>query len=345
MSAAVRNKSSWARAACRLFSAGCGAVLVSLLAGFATLASATTYTYTGALYTSATPFTGPCTAAPCTNYTTAMRVTGSFTTAAPLAANLNNVNIVALVTSFSFNDGINTYSSSDPNTRIRSFDASTDNAGVPNTSMFIDLEKWLTGSTPHTSADRWSQFEIDFSVNAQSNLPCTTVGTSGGVSDVCTAGGSDQNTSRASNTSAGTWVVTAGGGPVATSTGLGSSLNPSTVGQSVTFTATVTGSSPTGTVQFRDGASNLGSPVPLSGAVATLSTSALSVATHAITAVYSGDANNAASTSPVVNQVVNAAGVVTPNAPIPTLSEWALVLLIGLMLVVAARFVVRRHRR
>ena len=94
----------------------------------------------------------------------------------------------------------------------------------------------------------------------------------------------------------------------ATSTALVSSLNPSTVGQSVTFTATVTGASPTGTVQFKDGAANLGSAVALSGNVATLTTSALAQGSHAITAVYGGDANNATSTSPVVNQVVNSAG-------------------------------------
>ena len=99
----------------------------------------------------------------------------------------------------------------------------------------------------------------------------------------------------------------------ATSTALVSSINPSTVGQSVSFTATVTGASPTGSVQFKDGAGNLGSPVALSGGVATLSTSALTQGTHSITAVYSGDAGNATSTSPIVNQVVNpaAAGVTT----------------------------------
>jgi Bacterial Ig-like domain (group 3)/IPTL-CTERM motif len=99
----------------------------------------------------------------------------------------------------------------------------------------------------------------------------------------------------------------------ATSTALASSRNPSTVGQSITFTATVTGSTPTGTVQFKDGAANLGSPVALSGGVATLATSALMQGSHLITAVYGGDANNVTSTSPVVNQVVNfaAAGATT----------------------------------
>jgi virginiamycin B lyase len=57
----------------------------------------------------------------------------------------------------------------------------------------------------------------------------------------------------------------AAAGPVSTTTGVVSSLNPSNVGQSVTFTATVTGSGPTGRVQFKDGAGNLGAAVTLSG--------------------------------------------------------------------------------
>jgi YVTN family beta-propeller protein len=75
-------------------------------------------------------------------------------------------------------------------------------------------------------------------------------------------------------------------------------------GQPVTFTAAVTGASPTGTVQFKDGASNLGSPVTLSASGAQLTTSALTVGVHSITAVYSGDANNAPSTSTAVTETV-----------------------------------------
>ncbi|WP_026223465.1 choice-of-anchor tandem repeat GloVer-containing protein [Methylosarcina fibrata] len=89
----------------------------------------------------------------------------------------------------------------------------------------------------------------------------------------------------------------------ATTTSLTSSLNPSTVGQSVTFTATVTGNSPTGTVEFFVGSTSLGSR-PLRNAVASLSTPRLVAGTHSITAVYSGDANNAPSTSAAVTQVV-----------------------------------------
>jgi hypothetical protein len=98
---------------------------------------------------------------------------------------------------------------------------------------------------------------------------------------------------------------------VASTTSLGSSLNPSTAGTSVTFTATVTGTSPTGTVNFKDGASSISgcSAVALSGSGNTLTaqcaTSALTAATHSITAGYSGNASNGPSTSSALSQVVN----------------------------------------
>lgn len=88
------------------------------------------------------------------------------------------------------------------------------------------------------------------------------------------------------------------------SVALVASLNPSIVGQAVTFTATVSGSSPTGMVTFKDGATTLGTGT-LSGGQATLSTSALTSGTHAITAVYGGDTSNSSSTSSVLSQTVN----------------------------------------
>jgi hypothetical protein len=72
-----------------------------------------------------------------------------------------------------------------------------------------------------------------------------------------------------------------------------SSLNPSQAGQSVTFTATVTpiySGTPTGLVSFYDGATLL-TAVPLTGNIATYSTSALTLGSHNITATYSGDTN------------------------------------------------------
>ena len=67
----------------------------------------------------------------------------------------------------------------------------------------------------------------------------------------------------------------------------------------MTFTATVTSTAgtPTGTVQFKDGGTNLGSPQALNGSgVATFSTSSLTAGIHTITADYSGDPNFIAST-------------------------------------------------
>jgi hypothetical protein len=98
----------------------------------------------------------------------------------------------------------------------------------------------------------------------------------------------------------------------------------------VTFTATVTGTTPTGTVQFKDGAANLGAPVALAGGTASLTTSSLGAGTHSITAVYSGDADDATSTSPAVSQVVGAVAS-SVATPVPTLSEWLLALLAAMV--------------
>lgn len=87
------------------------------------------------------------------------------------------------------------------------------------------------------------------------------------------------------------------------STTLASSPNPSMVGQTVTFTATVT-TGATGTVTFKSGTTVLGK-VSLTGNTASLSTSALAKGTHSIKAVYSGDTTFKGSTSPVLKQVVN----------------------------------------
>jgi hypothetical protein len=101
----------------------------------------------------------------------------------------------------------------------------------------------------------------------------------------------------------------------ATATALSSSIDPSASGQSVTFTAVVTGgtSTPTGTVTFKDGPTTLGT-VPLNAnGGATFATSALAVGTHTVTAVYAGDAAHVGSTSPAVSQVVNPGNLVVTN--------------------------------
>src|SRR5262249_52646087 len=82
-------------------------------------------------------------------------------------------------------------------------------------------------------------------------------------------------------------------------TAVTSSVNPSGLGQSVTFTATVTGASgtPTGSVQFIVDGNNFGGPIGLSGSTASISISSLSVGNHTISASYGGDTNFSASAS------------------------------------------------
>jgi len=91
------------------------------------------------------------------------------------------------------------------------------------------------------------------------------------------------------------------------STSLTSSLNPSTYGQKVTWTATVTSSgsiTPTGKVRFTWSGNTIGSATLNSSGVATLTRSNLNADAYPLTAVYLGDADNLASTSAVLNQVV-----------------------------------------
>ena len=93
---------------------------------------------------------------------------------------------------------------------------------------------------------------------------------------------------------------------------LTSSVNPSVIGQAVTFTATVTPSAATGTVSFFDGATQIAIET-MSGGVAAFTTSALTVGSHPITAVYSGDSTYAPVTSTLTGnpQVVNPGNTTT----------------------------------
>ncbi|MFY9621540.1 MAG: choice-of-anchor Q domain-containing protein [Pyrinomonadaceae bacterium] len=154
------------------------------------------------------------------------------------------------------------------------------------------------------------------------------------TSTTAIANGSAVATSPAftANLIAGSYNVTAGGKGMTTpasfsltnlkaasSTSVSSSVNPSEFGENVTFTATVNsavGATPTGTVQFKDGVIDLGSPVTCvaSGSTCTaqFSISTLSVGDHNISATYSGDGNLDGSSGSLSSpQVVK---------PVPTLS-------------------------
>lgn len=73
------------------------ALLASLISGYA---HATTYSYTGDNFTSATGV-----------YSTAMRITGTITTSSPIPPDSAGLNISGLLTSWSFSDGVQTINS------------------------------------------------------------------------------------------------------------------------------------------------------------------------------------------------------------------------------------------
>jgi minor extracellular serine protease Vpr len=146
------------------------------------------------------------------------------------------------------------------------------------------------------------------SVNGSSNATLTVSSLGAGAHSVTASYGGDLNF--ASSASSG---VTQTVFPATSSTTLTSSLSVSTFGQSITFTASVTpqyGGSATGSVNFYDGTTGLGSGT-VTANTASLSTGALSAGAHSLHAVYQGDSNIDGSTSNTVSEVVSKASTTT----------------------------------
>ncbi len=107
---------------------------------------------------------------------------------------------------------------------------------------------------------------------------------------------------------------------VATTTTLTTAPNPSNFGGGVILTATVTPNltgypAPTGTVQFLNGTTVLGTGTLGADGKATLTVATFAVGTQSLTATYQGDTNNATSTSTAVSQVVNKANSTVTLTP------------------------------
>lgn len=122
-----------------------------------------------------------------------------------------------------------------------------------------------------------------------------------------------------------------------------SNLNAVLPNQPVTFTVSVAANNiqpaalrlkavavPTGTVEITDGGTSLGMATLVNGSATITTTQLSTMGTHSLVASYSGDANYAAATSAAFAQVVG-----QPN-PVPTLSQWALMLLAAVLAMFAA---------
>ena len=129
---------------------------------------------------------------------------------------------------------------------------------------------------------------------------------SGGVHNVIAFYSGDTNYESVSGTV--TQTVT----KVGTTAAVTSSSNTITSGQSVTLTSTISGGvsgaqAPSGFVLFESNGGAIGSPAPISGGQAQVTTTSLAVGSDQITAVYAGDGNYSGSTSPAITETVNPA--------------------------------------
>ena len=111
-----------------------------------------------------------------------------------------------------------------------------------------------------------------------------------------------------------------------TTTTLVASSPSVSVGEPVTFTAQVipnTTGTPTGTVTFQADGVAIGTVTINTGGVATISVSTLLAGTHAITAIYSGDANFLGSSASALSQVITADFKVASSTGLQTIPPGA----------------------
>jgi hypothetical protein len=154
-----------------------------------------------------------------------------------------------------------------------------------------------TGFTGAIAVKFGANNATSFTVNSATSITATSPPGAGTVDVTVTTAGGTSPTSAADRF---TYLS------ATTTTELTSSKNPSSYGESVTFTAKVSslGGTPTGTVTFNDGGTPIGTST-LSAGVATFATTTLAVGNHSITATYNVSVAFNASTSPALNQSVD----------------------------------------
>jgi hypothetical protein len=128
-----------------------------------------------------------------------------------LGPNLVHQNVLGSVTSYSFTDGINTYSSANTSARVFVFVVSTDSKGDI-TAFGITIYLWQTRTSPHAANDRSAGIALaDFlsgAASAFNNFKCVQVGVApSGVADACVLGFPDGSTSDAVSASMGSFTT------------------------------------------------------------------------------------------------------------------------------------------
>ena len=201
-------------------------------------------------------------------------------------------------------------------------------ADTPVTATFAPIQWTVTGSAPGGNGTISCESPVD---NGTSSTCTLTPGARSFLSGLTDNGsnvlGAVSGSTYAINNVTGNHTVVATFTASASSTALGASPESSVYGQSVTFTATVAGVTPTGTpggnVTFNDNGSAIPacSDLALSGGTASCTVGDLAVGTHPITAVSSGDATWNGSTSAVNNYVVSKASTTLALSDSPASSS------------------------
>jgi sugar lactone lactonase YvrE len=142
---------------------------------------------------------------------------------------------------------------------------------------------------------------VTFSVTGPATLSGNTLTITGAGTVRVTASQAGSTNYSAATSITQTIVIT----QASASVNLVANANPILITNAVTFTATVifAAGTPTGSVQFFDGTTLLGTVV-LSSGTASYTTSSLAAATHSITAVYSGNSNSVSVTSSALAELV-----------------------------------------
>jgi hypothetical protein len=328
---------------------------------------ATTYTYTGSNFNFVV--------AP---YTTAMSITGSFTTASPLPANMAVTDIGPngsnLVTAWSFTDSINTYTQANSVVlpQLGTFRIGTDATGSV-TSFYIQLEQPLP---PHTVGQLLNTVTIaNFTLTQSQDIsgaPCATL--SGTVCATLNPGAafgdSTSSGSFAPTIAPPTIAKSFGAASIAinTSTSLGFTLtnpNASASLSNVAFTDTLpaglvvatpnglTGSCGGGTITATAGSASVSlSGATLAGAGSCtfgVNVTGTALGTQAnVTSAVDSTEGGTGSTASASLDVVSAPPPPKPGtlpAPIPTVQDWALVLISVLLGGIGCGVLWRRQRR
>jgi len=338
--------------------------LASLSAALVALsAQAADYVYVGGTYTAATITNNSTCGATqqCGQFNTSQRITGYFSTAAPLAPNLSEVNIQPLLTGYAFSNSVISIAMGDAAARAHTFRVTTDASGhITNAS--IALERWTDPvNAPHAVGARFNFIGIS-SVGDGSNINtyCTDPATTSadGTPDVCDAPGTDSATSSANGGSGAAWIPN----PPTISIGDASITEGNAGATNLTFTVSLS-STPTAPVSARwataNGTATAGTDYTASSG--TLSWAAGESTTKTVTVQIHGDTTvepnenfyvtldtitgampgTTTGTGTITND--DAATPSTPGdpVPVPALSTWGLLSMSALLGLEA----VRRRRR